>query len=164
MKRAWVRSVSALLLCSVGAGCFKYIPAELDAVPPGENIRIYVTRNVVTSIEEVLRVGEPVLTGQIVRRENDNIFMRVPTGIRSEGFHSVPIGQDLSIPVREIIALERRQIDRIGTGALVAGTLGAAGVVIFVIMEAFGEPDFVDDCGEECVELLTRPFISIPIR
>jgi hypothetical protein len=162
MKRALVRSVFAVLLCSAGTGCFKYIPAELDALPAGENIRIYVTRNVVTSIEEVVRTNEPVLTGQIVRRENDNLFLRVPTAVRAEGFHSVPIGQDLTIPVREIIQLERRQIDRIGTGALVAGTLGAAGVVIFVIMEAFGEPEFTEDCGEECVELLT-PVISIPV-
>ena len=35
--------------------------------------------------------------------------------------------------------VERRRLDRVGTGALVAGTAGAAAVVLFVIMEAFGE-------------------------
>jgi hypothetical protein len=162
MKENRVRLISALLLPVLGAGCFKYIPAELETLPPGENVRVYVTRNVVTSIEEVMRTNDPVLRGQIVRRQDDNLFLRVPTAVRTEGFHSVPIGQDVAIPVRDIIQLERRQIDRVGTGALVAGTVGLAGVVIFVIMEAFGEPDFTEDC-QDCVELLT-PLISLPGR
>jgi hypothetical protein len=144
----------------MGAGCFKYIPTELDAVPPCENVRVYVTRNVVTSIEEVIRTNDPVLNGQIVRRQDDNLFLRVPTAVRSEGFHSVPIGQDLSIPLQDIIQVERRQLDPIGTGALVAGTLGAAGVIIFMIMEAYGDPEFVEPC-EDCVDLMS-PF-RIPL-
>jgi hypothetical protein len=163
MNRSIVRLVSAFLLPVMGAGCFKYIPAELDALPPGENVRVYVTRNVVTSIEEVMRTNDPVLSGQIVRRQNDNLFLRVPTAVRTEGFHSVPIGQDVSIPVGDIIQIERRQIDRIGTGALLAGTLGAAGMVIFVIMESFGEPEFTEDC-EDCVDLMSPLRITLPGR
>jgi hypothetical protein len=162
MKRSIVRVVAAVSLPFLGAGCFKYIPTELDAVPPGENVRVYVTRNVVTSIEEVIRTNDPVLNGQIVRRQDDNLFLRVPTAVRREGFHSVPIGQDLAIPLRDIIQVERRQIDRIGTGALVAGTLGAAATVIFVIMEAYGDPEFVEEC-EDCVDLMT-PLRLLPGR
>jgi hypothetical protein len=126
-------------------------------------VRVYVTRSVVTSIEEVLRTNDPVLNGQVVRRQDDNLFLRVNTAVRNEGFHSVPIGQDLAIPVRDIIQVERRQIDRIGTGALVAGTIGAAGVVIFMIMEAIGEQEFVEEC-EECVELMTPLRALLPGR
>jgi hypothetical protein len=160
MRKSIVRVVSAVLLPVMGAGCFKYIPTELEAVPPGENVRVYVTRNVVTSIEEVVRTNDPVLSGQLVRRQDDNLFLRVNTAIRNEGFHSVPIGQDLSIPLQEIIQVERRELDPLGTSALVAGTVGLAGFVIFVIMEAYGDPEFADPC-DDCVDLMS-PF-SIPL-
>ena len=156
-----MRTISTVLLPVLGAGCFKYIPSELDALPPGENVRVYVTRNVVNSIEEVTRTNDPVLKGQIVRRQADNLFLRVPVATRQVGFHSAEIGQDVEIPVGDIIQVERRQFDRIGTGALLTGTLGAAGVVIFVIMEAFGDPAFDENCGEACTELMA-PVLRFP--
>jgi hypothetical protein len=98
----------------------------------------------------------------VTRSDPETLFLRIPIAVRQEGFHSAEIGQDVSISLRDIIAIEQRRLDRIGTGALVAGTAGAAAVVLFVIMEAFGERETEETC-EECVELLS-PIISIPIR
>ena len=151
----------ALLISSL-SGCFRYTPMELDAIPDGENVRVYVTRTVVETVGEVMTLSEPILRGRVTRRDPETLFIRVPTGVRQVGFHSAEIGQDVTIPLRDIIAIERRRLDRIGTGALVAGTAGAAAVVLFVIMEAFGEREVEEPC-EECVELLS-PIFSIPIR
>jgi len=152
------------VVVSSASGCFRYIPTQINDVPPGENVRLYVNRNVVESLTEVsaFTVTEPVLRGRLVRRESDALFLRIPIATRQVGFHSEELGQDVNVRFSDIIAVERRRLDRVGTGALVAGTAGAAAVVLFVIMEAFGERETVDDCPD-CVELLT-PLISIPIR
>jgi hypothetical protein len=163
VNRASVRRGTFLALAiSSLTGCFRYTPLQVDAVPEGENVRVYVNRSVVESIGEVRTSTEPILRGRVTRREPETLFIRIPIGVRQEGFHSAEIGQDVSIPMRDIIAIERRRLDRIGTGALVAGTAGAAAVVLFVIMEAFGERETEEVC-EDCVELLS-PIISIPIR
>jgi hypothetical protein len=101
---------------------------------------------------EVLPSTEPVLRGMVVRRDESQIFLRIPVGTRQVGFHSEELDQELPIPASEIVRLETRRLDRLGTGALAAGTLGLAGVVIFVIMDAYGE-DTIDPVCEECADL-----------
>jgi hypothetical protein len=150
------------VVVSSASGCFRYIPTQVNEVPPGENVRLYVNRNVVESLGEVSTMSEPVLRGQVVRRDETELFLRIPVATRQVGFHSEELGQDVNVRLSDIIAVERRRLDRIGTGALVAGTAGAAAVVLFVIMEAFGERETVEECPD-CEELLT-PLISIPIR
>jgi hypothetical protein len=147
---------------SSAPGCFSYIPTQPDAIPDGQDVRLYVNRSVVESIGEVVTMTEPVVRGRVMRRENNELFVRVPLATRQEGFHSAEIGQDVRIPLSEVIAIERREFNRFGTGALVAGTVAGAAVVLFVIMEAFGSETFEDctDCGEE----LLTPLIAIPIR
>jgi hypothetical protein len=142
------------------SGCFRYVPAELQAVPEGGSVRIYVTRAVVDQFGEVLTDTQPVLRGTVVRRDESQLLLRIPVGTRQVGFHSEELGQELPIPAREIIRLESRELDRIGTGALAAGTLGLAGLVIFVIMEAYGEETIGEEC-EGCVDM--RVPLQLPL-
>ena len=163
MSRITARwGVVLAVVVSSASGCFRYTPTQIDAVPPGENVRIYVNRNVVESLGEVSSITEPVLRGRVMRRDATELFLRIPVATRQVGFHSEELGQDVNVRLSDIIAVEQRRLDRIGTGALVAGTAGAAAVVLFVIMEAFGERETTEDCPD-CVELLT-PLFSIPIR
>jgi hypothetical protein len=151
-----------VLALSSTTACFSYIPTQVDAVPPGENVRVYVNRSVVESIGEITTLTEPIVRGRVMRRDGAELFVRVPVAVRQEGFHSAELGQDVRIPVGDVIAIEQRRLNPIGTGALVAGTAAGAAVILFVIMEAFGENESVEDCPE-CVELMT-PILSIPIR
>jgi hypothetical protein len=143
------------------SGCFKYVPAPLEALPPGENVRVYVSRNVIQQLEEVGEFSDPVVRGRIVRRSDEELFVWVPIGARQVGFHSTELGQDVRIPLTEIVQLERREVDRLGTGALVAGGIGATAVVLFVIMEAFGDLAGEGECTADCGELLSP---RIPLR
>ncbi len=149
----------ALVFCCASA-CYRYTPIAPETVPPGENVRVYVTRAAMLDLEDILDVSSPSVRGRVDRRENDQLFLRVPIGARQVGFHSESIDQEVPIPVREITQVERREFNRMGTGALIAGGLGATAVVLFMIIEAYGEPPIVEECPD-CVDL-RLPVLSIP--
>lgn len=149
-----------LALAIASGGCFNYIPTELGAVPPGENVRVWVSRAMVEQLSQVGTFEQPVVRGRLVSRDEEGLFMWIPVGARQIGFHSTELGQDVRIPLTDIVQVERREVNRIGTGALIAGGLGAASVVLFMIMEAWG--DQLGEEVEEPTELMT-PILRLPI-
>lgn len=147
-----VRACLSIAVVLIAAACFEYTPTEFQAIPPGDNVRIYVTRAVMDQYAEVVPSTQPVLKGTVVRRDDSQLLLRVSVATRQIGFHSEQIGQELPIPAREILQVERREFDRLGTGAIVAGTVGLAGFVVFVIMKAYGEEPIQEVCTE-CADL-----------
>jgi len=152
-------AVSALTF----TGCFNYIPVELSTVPDGDNLRVAVTRRALADLEEISldAVSSLSIKGRLVRREDDGLFLRVPIGMRQEGFHSAPLGQDVRIPTAEILGIEQRRFDRVGTAALVVGTIGAGATVVLYIMKAFGENEEDGECND-CLES-RLPIFSFPL-
>jgi hypothetical protein len=142
--------------------CYSYTPIPTDTVPAGEAVRIYVSSAALSGFEDAIATDTPVLRGRVARREGDQLFLRIPVGQRQLGFHSTQIDQEVPIPLREITQVERREFNRAATGAMIAGTAGAAAVVIFLIMEAYGEPTFEEDCPE-CADM-RLPILSVPFR
>ena len=61
-------------------GCFNYIPTQLEATPPGEEVRIMVTPEGVLELSEVTGVdlSNPVVRGEILGREANEILLSVP--------------------------------------------------------------------------------------
>lgn len=140
---------AAALVLFTTTGCFNYVPAEIGAVPPGESVRLYLTRAGVDAVneggaEEALSfVSEPVLSGEFVRRTGDDLFLRVPTVRRQIGFHTSQLGQDIRVPASEIVQLERQELSRARTGLLVGGTAAAiTGLIVFILNDA-RQPDSV---------------------
>ncbi len=140
----------AILTLSTATGCFNYVPAEIGAVPPGEPVRLYLTR---AGVEALDRDGaaqalsaelEPVLSGEFVRRTGADLYVRVPTVRRQVGFHSAQLGQDIRVPAGEIVQIERRELSKAKTGLLVGGAAAAiAGLIAFILNDA-RQPDPVD--------------------
>jgi hypothetical protein len=144
------------------AACYSYTPIPSETVPPGENVRVFVTRSALIDLEDVIDVSGTNVRGRVIRQENNQLFLRVPVGARQVGFHSESIEQEVPIPVAEITQVERRSFNRTATGAFIAGGLGATAVVLFVIIQAYGEPEFEENCPD-CADLRV-PLISIPFR
>lgn len=159
-----VRNGVAVLALAVGfSGCFSYIPAEFHSVPAGDHVRVLVTPSVVEQMEDITIVRGRLLRGVVTSKDEQQLFLRVPIVTRQEGFHSAELGQDVRIPAVDIIQMERREFDRLGTGALVAGTIGTAAAIVFYIMKAFGEEE---EPGEPCPDCngdpARVPIFSIP--
>ena len=146
------------------SGCFRYVPTTLDVAPPGEDVRLLVTRQGATDLAQVTTIeGEvPTVRGTLLEQEGSDLLLRVPVGQRRDGFHTVSLDQTVRIPVSEILQVERRELDVTKTGFWVAGAVGGSAFVIFSIMEAFGE-SAGGDPGGPLENRLPIPFISVPL-
>ena len=135
-------------------GCYSYIPSEAAAVPPGERVRVYVTREALVRLGDIPVNGGPVLNGTLVRAEPANLVVRLPVATRQTGFNMQVLGQDVFIPNDQVLQLERREMNGPMTALLtVAGTAAIAGLVVMIISGArSGEPP----AGGDGVELSPR--------
>ncbi|MYH49088.1 MAG: hypothetical protein F4020_02600 [Gammaproteobacteria bacterium] len=134
---------AAVLVLSTTTGCFNYVPTEIGAVPPGESVRLFLTRAGVDAINEagneeaLSTLFEPVLSGEFVRRTDADLYVRVPTVRRQVGFHSAQLGQDIRVPAGEVVQIERQELSRAKTGALVGGTAAVlTGLIVFILNDA----------------------------
>jgi len=146
----------ALLVLS---GCFKYVPTQLEAMPEGQEVRVFVTRQGALELEEVSEVNGPVpsLSGKLLAHEDRDVLIQVPVARRRDGFHSVNLAQTIRVPTGEIISAERREFDALGTSLLVAGTAGLATTVVLLIMEAYGSAPSPGDDPPVDLQLFTIP-------
>lgn len=138
---------AAVLVLSTATGCFNYVPTEIGAVPPGESVRLFLTRAGLDAINEagnedaLNTLFEPVLSGEFVRRTDADLYVRIPTVRRQVGFHTDQLGQDIRVPAGEIVQIERQELSRAKTGALIGGTAAViTGLIVFILNDA-RQPD-----------------------
>lgn len=127
-RYAWLAAVQ--LLCS---GCFGYVTAEPETVPPGHNVRVYLMQE---GLGDLAGFAPGLrMDGTFLRVDGDQLVLRVPVTDQTVGIMTRSLGQDLSIPTGRIVRLERRELDRRRTW-LTAG-VGAAAVA--AMLTSFGE-------------------------
>jgi hypothetical protein len=148
---------SALGPLVISAACFSYVPTEPQSLAPGENVRVYLTRQGMLDLGQFSGESAPYVRGTLLRAESDQLFVRIPTARRQVGFFQEQVGQEIAIRRGEIVQLERRKLDRTGTALLVAGTAAAATGVILLIVDAWGSENVVEPPPDE----LRVPIFSI---
>ena len=138
------RRLAVAAMWVLSSGCFSYVPAELDTVPPGEDVRLFLTRQGMDALSEAdvngtLTTGAPVVNGELMRRNPDELYVRIPIARRQIGFHTAQLGQDIRIPTGEIVQIEQRRLNGVGTGLLLAGSAGlVSSIVMFILNDARG--------------------------
>jgi hypothetical protein len=137
------------------------VQVPVETVPPGLDVRVYLTRQGMADLPDLPDQGGPFLSGRLLRRDDQQLFVSVPVARRQEGFYSSQIGQEVGIRTGEIVQLERRQLNRASTGLFVAGTAVAAATVIFAIIDASRRPDQQLPPGPEEFRV---PLFSFPVR
>ena len=146
------------------AGCYRYIPTQLEVTPQGQEVRLLVTRRGAVELAEVTDVDGlvPMLKGRIMGEEGEDLMLAVPVARRQVGFHQARLDQTIRVPQGEILSVEWREFDPVATGLFVAGTAALAGGVIFFIMNSFGNSDTPGDPGPT-ESRIPLPLVSIPI-
>jgi hypothetical protein len=160
------RIVAALVLL-VTTGCYSYVPVEFDTVPVGEGVRVYLSREGVTRLRELggdqipgAAADQPVVQGTLTRRTAADFSVLVPVTSRQVGFLQNELGQQVTLPVADAVAVQLRKVSGVRTGLALAGsTAGIAYVIVSIIKGARAPQE-----GEEPPPGDLRIPISIPVR
>jgi hypothetical protein len=137
------RAVAALVLL-VTTGCYSYVPAEFGAVPIGEGVRVYLSRDGVTRLRELgadqipgAAGDEPVVQGTLTRRTASDFSVLIPVTSRQVGFLQNELGQQVTLPVADAVSVQLRKVSQVKTGLALAGsTAGLAFIIVSIIQGA----------------------------
>lgn len=163
MNRRWRGCAIAGVAVVMTTGCYRYVPAPIEATPPGTGVELFVTRDGAQQAEEAgaLRAGDPRVRGTFVGVEGDDLLVRVPVAQRQDGFTVNRIDQSLRFPIGEIVSFQRRELNGLSTGvAIGAATAVAAGVIVLILDPLRGSTADPEQEPDETV--LTFRVLSIP--
>jgi hypothetical protein len=148
---------------TVLAGCYTYVPTELATVPPGGEVRVYLTRAAVATLPEEVAptdLARLYVNGRLEGREADSITVGIRVGAGSSVMPTSDLRQLVKVRTAEIVDLQRREFSAARTGLLVGAGVGVAAAVITLIFQAessieFGDPN--DDTSRV-------PVFTFPLR
>lgn len=155
------RLLPVALMTLLLPGCYVYSAADPDLTPPGEEVRVTITRDGAAELSQVTEQVEsvPVIRGRLVEKDGQSLMIRVPVRPTGEGLRP-DIGQVVRVPIGSVLAMEQRDFSAGRTGAFVAGSVGAAALVVLTIIEASGGTQGRTGDGTE----LFVPLLSFPFR
>jgi hypothetical protein len=147
VRNARIRGITILWTTLVASSCFRYVPAELGALPAGDQVRLELTRVGFAQLPELPNVTGPDLNGTLIRWEPDRLFLRVPVNVRLDGLVTQTVQQELTIPASDIVQMEHRVLSRGRTALSVGGGLVTLGVIFLSFTNG----------GDDTPELPERP-------
>ena len=145
------KGLALIALALSSTGCFRYVPAQIETIPPGQAVRVLMTRQGAAELAEISEVAAaaPIVDGTVVSVEGQELLLRVPVGRRQDGFVSANLDQTIRVPTGEIVSFERREFDPLASVFVVGGAAGlVAGLVAAIVTARKGEepdPDGPDD-------------------
>ncbi len=160
MRPGWL--VPLLLLLGV-TGCFHYVPMNLDEVTPAQEVRVRVSLAEAERIEELLpRGGDPrVVEGRVAEILRETLYMDVAVATEVWGTRVESFNQRLDLPFAGILEVDRKELSRGRTAALVVGGVALLGSFVAIkVIDSGGGGNPPDGPGP--VE--NRIPIPIPLR
>lgn len=113
------------------AGCYRYVPLEPAEAPVGAEVRAHLTEGARARLQPLLRGTERHLNGEVVGRGTDTLVLELPVAMPADGLRTRELAQRVNLSREDMVALERKELDRLRTAALVAG-LGTGVVALAV--------------------------------
>lgn len=153
--------IAAVLL----SGCHAYHATELDAVRPGDPLRVRVSPDAAERLAEVRLSEDRLIEGELVQQTGDGVLLDTQVAGAATRGGTRALRQRITIERADIREVELRSVDRVRTGALI-GAL-AVGVGYVVVNQFEGGRSEDDGPGNENPESRRRPSgirFAIPLR
>jgi hypothetical protein len=153
---------SLIVLVMLSAGCYRYVPARLGAVPEGTPVRLHVSPEGAGRVEPIIGSAAAELVGVLERWSNEVVIaVRVPVaaGVVDRGLEN-----RIVLAPTEIVAIDVRERDRVRTAALTVGGVAlVGGAAVAALTGVFGGSSNNDPPVEEDARVpVSIPFIRIP--
>ena len=112
-----------------GLGCYRYVPATLETVPLGTEVRALVSTEREIALRDSLGVTLHPLHGRLVEREEGRVLLAVRTAVGSSAFGSQPLYQHIGLTQQDVLHVDVRRLQRGKTTALALVVASAATLV-----------------------------------
>jgi len=128
-----VRSRSRTTLGVVGAGlslgCYTYVPATLEVVPVGTEVRALLSTEKEVALRDSLGVDLHPLHGTLVDRQGARLLLSVRTAIGSRELGSQPLYQRVGVTPQDVLRVDVRRLNRTKTAAFALAVAGAGALL-----------------------------------
>jgi hypothetical protein len=112
------------------------VPATLEAVPLGTDVRALVSTEREMALRDSLGVSLHPLHGTLVEREEGRVLLAVRTGVGSAAFGSQPLYQHIGLTPQDVLRVDVRRLQRGKTTTL---ALAVASVATLVTLRLLGK-------------------------
>jgi hypothetical protein len=117
--------LAALLLC----GCYQYFPVAPDAIPPDQELRVFLSRRALAELPEGIPTSTNYVEGRLVRATADSLLLMVPVSRTVDGPGARDLRQNVYVPKLEVVDVQRRHLSRPRTALTLLGGV-AAGLIL----------------------------------
>lgn len=150
-----MRTAGIAIAAAVTLGCYTYVPAELDAVPVGSDVRGLLSTEARLALRDTLGQDLATLRATLVAREPGRLLLAVRSNEGEPRYGSRALFQHVALAPGDVLRVELRQLDRPRT--IATAVLAAAGVAAIVayVLEATnpGDPGNGGGGGSELVRV-----------
>jgi hypothetical protein len=133
------RAAFGILSAALSLGCYTYVPATLEAVPVGTEVRALLSTEKELALRDSLGVELHPLHGTLVERQGARLLLSVRTATGSRELGSQPLYQRVGVTPQDVLRVDVRRLHRTKTAAF-ALAVASAGALIAVATVAILRP------------------------
>ncbi len=127
--RNTVRMILGASLLLAG-GCYRYVPVEMDAVPPGAEVQAHLTGDGIEAMQGELGPNVTFLKGPLVSWDEEGMGVSAGLFLQREGYPGTTMTETIQLLPHHVARVELRELDGLRTAGFTAALLGAAAVAI----------------------------------
>lgn len=150
-----------LLLLALLSGCYSLVPVNPESAAVPMRVRAHITPEAAARIAPALGEPREELDGRLVERAPDGLYIEVRSGELQSGFGTTALTQRFLLAPTDLVALQRRQLDRNRTALLAGAGAVVLGAVIYDMLTGeaggTGGPPITGGPPEARIPLLTFP-------
>lgn len=125
----------------LAAACHHYTPVDPADVAPGDELRVFMTRDAAAGLAPVVAADARRVDGRLVRWGERRIVLRVPQVAEpAYAAYARRLSQEVRVAAADIVSVEVRELDRLRTGALAAAVAGAVGFALVELLSGESRP------------------------
>jgi len=134
-KAGWARTLAVLSIAIASGACHRYVPVQVAAVDPQEDVRIVVTESAAARLSRDLGLYTTNLEGQLRQEAHDSVSIAVPVTRMYQGRLIDSGRQTLFLGRGEVVRVDRRELSRGRTIALGMGAVAVFGLLVNSVVQ-----------------------------